>query len=112
MTVQTGCGDTLDSFHFGMQLALEPELDAEGCVVQLISRYGRTQRIFLFNAEPVVPETPSYEGIGNVGGIVHGIGLGVGETGGKADLGGPANDADVVPELVAEGEGPEVLGCP
>lgn len=88
-----------------MEFGNEPELDAEGCVVQLRSGYGRSQRIIFLGTELAVPVAPSYEGIGGMG-----LGLGHGETGGKADLGGPANDADTVPDLVAEGQCSEVLG--
>ena len=89
-----------------MEFGHEPELDAEGCVVQLRPGYGGSQRIILLGTELAVPEAPSYEGIGGIG-----FSLGLGEAGSKADLDGPANDADAVPDLVAEGQCSEVLGC-
>ena len=73
--------------------------------MQLVAGYGRSQRIILLDDELAVPEAPSYEGIGGIG-----FSIGHGEAGSKADLGGPANDADTVPDLVAEGQCSEVLG--
>jgi len=95
-----------------MKLGLEPELDAECAVMQLFAGYGRSQRIALLGTEFAVPEAPSYEGIGGVGGIVRGLGLGLGlgKTGSKVDLGGPAIDADADPCAVAEGQDAKGLG--
>jgi len=93
-----------------MKLGLEPELDAECAVMQLFAGYGRSQRIALLGTEFAVPEAPSYEGIGGVGGIVRGLGLGLGKTGSKVDLGGPSIDADTDPCAVAEGQDAKGLG--
>ena len=94
-----------------MEFGLEPTSEAEGCFVQLRSGDGGSGSIFLLGTELEIPVAPSYEGFGHVGGIFPGLGVGLGKTGSKADLGGPASDADTVPDLVAEGQCSEVLGC-
>ena len=93
-----------------MEFGLEPTSEAEGCFVQLRSGDGGSGSIFLLGTELEIPVAPSYEGFGHVGGIFPGLGVGLGKTGSKADLGLPASDADATPELVAEGQGLEVLG--
>jgi len=42
-------------------------------------------------------------------GVVHGFGIGIGQTGSKADLGHPTRGADATPELFAEGQGAQGL---
>ena len=95
-------------------LGREPQLQAEGGSTQLVAGYGRSQSVALLYDELAVPEAPSYEGSGRIGGIVRGVGLGLGlgagETGGKADLGLPSRKADTDPYAVAEGQDAKGLG--
>ena len=95
-------------------LGREPQLQAEGGSTQLVAGYGRSQSVALLYDELAVPEAPSYEGSGRIGGIVRGVGLGLGlgagETGGKADLGLPSRKADTDPHAVAEGQDAKGLG--
>ena len=93
-------------------LGREPQLQAEGGSTQLVASYGGSQSVALLYEELAVPEAPSYEGSGHIGGIVRGVGLGLGagETGGKADLGLPSRKADTDPYAVAEGQDAKGLG--
>ena len=92
--VKAGRKGALCASHVGMQLGLEPELDAECCTIQLIASDGSTCGISFFGEEFAVPVSALDEGIV---GILLGLSVGTVQTSSKADLGLPSSDADGPP---------------
>ena len=110
IAIQSGRGNSFRLLDIGrIRWCTKPESETECCAVQLILSYRCSGGIAFLSEEFAIPVSALDEG---VVGILLGLGLCLGQSGGVFDLGLPSADADTIPESVVESQRTKELGYP